>query len=94
MIWGWSAYKVMTQRIAYGYTWTPSALMPPVQMAPGISQPGSIPYDPNSPPPGAIKVSLDPVDYPPFAPPAPPTPPPHTLSLVGPEEGAGSGNFS
>jgi len=74
MIWGWDAYKVMKLRLAYGYTWVPSALQPPVQMAPGLTQPGSTltPYDPLHPPPGAIKVSTNPADFPPFDPPAPP----------------------
>ena len=74
MVWGWDALNVMQMRQSYGYTWVPSALMPPVTAAPGIRSPVTIPYDPNNPPPGAIKVSTDPTDYPPFDPPAPPGP--------------------
>jgi hypothetical protein len=76
MLWGWDPYKVMKLRIDYGYTWVPNALQPPVGAAPGLTGPGIIPYDPNNPPGGAIKVSLDLKDYPPFDPPAPATPPP------------------
>jgi hypothetical protein len=87
MSWGWDPLLVMTQREQYGYTWVPSALMPPVQMAPGITEPGEIPYDPAHPPTGAILVSTDPADYSPYA--APPSPPPASTSLVGVNEGNG-----
>src|SRR5580693_2441277 len=46
MVWGWDPYLVMSQRQQYGYTWVPSALMAPVTMAPGVTQPGAIGYDP------------------------------------------------
>jgi hypothetical protein len=74
----------MKLRIFYGYKWVPNALQPPVQIAPGLTQPGSTltPYDPNSPPPGAIKVSIDPKDFPPFDPPPPP-PQPITVPVGG-----------
>jgi len=76
MIWGWDPYKVMVLRKQYGYTWVPSALQSPVQIAPGLSVPGSTltPYDPLHPPPGAIKVSTDTADFPPFDPPVAPQP--------------------
>ena len=74
MIWGWDPLKVMQMRQSYGYTWVPSAMMPPVQMAPGVSMPGATPYDPSAPPAGAIRVSTDPSDYPPFCPLLPPGP--------------------
>ena len=74
MIWGWDPLKVMQMRQSYGYTWVPSALMPPVEMAPGVTVPGAITYDPANPPAGAIKVSTDPADYLPFNPPLPPAP--------------------
>jgi hypothetical protein len=85
MIWGWDPYKVMKLRIQYGYTWVPSALQPPVQIAPGLTVPGStlIPYDPLHPPLGTIKVSINPADFPPFDPPPPPTPHPANESPVG-----------
>lgn len=76
MMWRWDPLLVMQMRQGYGYTWVPSALMAPVQMAPGLTMPGATPYDPNNPPPGAIRVSTDPADYPPFAPPPPPPGPP------------------
>jgi hypothetical protein len=74
MIWGWDPLKVMQLRQSFGYTWVPSALMPPVQMAPGLTAPGAIAYDPANPPRGAVNVSTDPADYPTFIPPVPPTP--------------------
>ena len=76
MVWGWDAYLVMTMRANYGFTWVPSALQPAVTMAPGVSIPGTLPYDPANPPPGSIRVSTNIQDYPPFDPPAPPTPQP------------------
>ncbi len=81
MVWGWDPYTVMGIRKALGYKWVPSALGPAVQLAPGLSDPGLPPYDPNNPPPGAIKVSIDPADYPPFELPAAPT---HAPAGVGP----------
>src|ERR1700678_2721735 len=74
MVWGWDAYLVMTMRAQFGYTWVPSALQPPVSIAPGTTQPGVIPYNPADPPPGSIKVSTNVSDYPPFTLPAQPTP--------------------
>jgi hypothetical protein len=84
MIYGWDACLMMSYRQGYGYTWVPSALQPNVTIAPGVSQPGAVAYNPNSPPPGSIKVSINASDYPPFNPPvvAPPTGPPTVL--VGP----------
>ena len=76
MLWRWDPLLVMQMRQSYGYTWVPSLLMAPIQMAPGVNVPGAMPYDPNDPPPGAIKVSTYPADYPPFSPPQPPPPPP------------------
>jgi hypothetical protein len=73
-VWGWDPYLVMTMRAQFGYTWVPSALQPPVSIAPGIAQPGVVPYNPLDPPPGSINVSTNLADYPPFTPPPPPTP--------------------
>ena len=72
MIWGWDPYKVMKLRLEYGYTWVPNALQSPVGAAPGLKGPGITPYDPDNPPGGAIKVSLNLADYPPFDPPPAP----------------------
>jgi hypothetical protein len=77
MAWGWDPYLVMTMRANYGYTWVPSALQPNVTVASGVTQPGSVAYDPGHPPPGSIKVSTNIADYPPLNPPAP-TPPQST----------------
>jgi hypothetical protein len=95
MVWFWGALEAMTMRQQYGYPWVPSALMPPVQMAPGLPPlAGAAPYDPEHPPAGAILVSTNIADYPPYNPPAPlPVPPAPPVSLVGVEEGLGSGIF-
>jgi hypothetical protein len=76
MAWGWDPYLAMKMRSDYGYTWVPSALQPAVSIAPGLGQPGVIPYDPLHPPPGSIKVSTNIQDYPPF------TPPPQPLTQI------------
>jgi hypothetical protein len=75
MVWGWDPYLVMTMRAQMGYTWVPSALQPPISIAPGLTQPGVVSYNPSDPPPGSIQVSTNIADYPPFAPPVPPTAP-------------------
>jgi len=55
-------FPEMTRRKNFGYTWFPAfgqnfaALVP---AAPGITLPNGRSYDPNNPPPGTIKVSLD-----------------------------------
>ena len=76
--WGLDPFIRMSQRIADGYTWFPSALQPPVQVAPGLSVPaasGILLYDPLHAPAGSIKVSITLADYPSFDPPKPPPPP-------------------
>jgi len=86
MAWDWDPYLVMTMRAGYGYTWVPSALQAGVQMAPGLTTPGLIPYDPANPPEGSIRVSTNVQDYPPFNPPAQPAPPtPPSNDPVGPQ---------
>jgi len=75
MIYGWDPYLVMLMRQNAGYTWVPSALQPNVSIAPGLTQPGTVAYDPTRPPVGSIKVSTNPADYPPFNPPPPPATP-------------------
>ena len=72
MVWAWDPYLVMKLRSDFGYTWVPSALQTPVTIAPGLSAPGIVPYDPAHPPSGAIHVSLRVEDYPPFNPPGVP----------------------
>jgi hypothetical protein len=71
MVWSWDPYLVMTMRANYGYTWVPSALQSNVLVAPGVSQPGTVPYDPARPPSGSIRVSTNLADYPPLNPPVP-----------------------
>lgn len=74
MVWQWDPFKVMEQRVAYGYTWVPAARQANTSVAPGVTQPGTAPYDPSTIPPGAIKVSLDFEDYAPFGSPTPAAP--------------------
>lgn len=56
MVWGWDPAEVTSLRESYGYTWVPSALQNPVELAPGLSNPGMQAYDPNNPPSGSIAV--------------------------------------
>ena len=72
MVYHWDPCLVMALRATQGYTWVPSALQPPVLVAPGLSFNGQA-YDPNSPPVGSIKVSVNAADFPPINPPPPPT---------------------
>ncbi len=74
MVWGWDPYLCMGLRQNFGYTWVPSALQPNVSIAPGLSAPGTVAYDPKNPPGGSIKVSTNLADYPAFDP-APAEPP-------------------
>lgn len=71
-VWNWGVVSTMWIRQTYGFTWQPSALMAPLP-------PGEYPVGPV--PPGAIKVSTDAKDYPPFEPPA--VKPPPDTRLVG-----------
>lgn len=84
-VWGWVVWAVMTERENFGYTWVPSALQPPLVNTPGNALPGQVPYDPNHPPVGSIKVSTNIADYPVFSPPPPPPLNP-TLPFVGAHE--------
>jgi len=57
MVWGWDPSMVTSMRQADGYTWVPSALQNPVEVAPGLGAVGNLAaYDPNNPPPGSITV--------------------------------------
>ena len=85
MVWGWDAFLMMTLRQQFGYTWVPSALQPPVTIAPGTSQTGATAYDPLHAPPGSIKVSTNMADYPPFIAPLPPAPSTPPGDPVGPQ---------
>ena len=55
--WGWDPYKTMQARRQYGYTWVPNMHQNPVAIAPGLSMPGTAPYNPTQPPEGSITVS-------------------------------------
>lgn len=41
MVWGWDPLLTMQTRISYGYTWVPSALAAPIEIAPGLIVPES-----------------------------------------------------
>jgi hypothetical protein len=57
MVWGWDPAIVTSLRQADGYTWVPSALQNPVEMAPGLGSMGNLAaYNPNDPPAGSIAV--------------------------------------
>jgi hypothetical protein len=85
MVWSWDAYLVMKLRSDFGYTWVPAALQTPVTIAPGLSAPGTVPYDPAHPPAGSIHVSINPADYPLFDPPTVTPSPTATTDPVGPQ---------
>ncbi|HTW66643.1 MAG TPA: hypothetical protein VME17_18605 [Bryobacteraceae bacterium] len=58
MVWGWDPSMVTSMRQADGYTWVPSAMQNPVEVAPGLGALGNLAaYNPNNPPPGSIAVS-------------------------------------
>ncbi len=58
MVWGSDPLRVMLLRRLYGYTWVPSALQPPVAVAPGLEFPTLPAYDATEPPAGSILVDL------------------------------------
>jgi hypothetical protein len=58
MVWGWDPSITTAMRQADGYTWVPSALQNPVDVAPGLPSMGTMAaYNPNNPPAGSIAVS-------------------------------------
>jgi hypothetical protein len=74
MVYQWDPITVMGLRKVWGYAWVPSGNQPNIPVVPGLNFPGLPSYDPNSPPPGSIKVSFDAADFPAFDPPPPPIP--------------------
>lgn len=56
MVWGWDPQIATQLRQSQGYTWVPSALQQPVEMAPGLTVAGMPSYDPAHPPAGSIQV--------------------------------------
>jgi hypothetical protein len=57
MVDGWDPFLTTQLRLQDGYTWVPSWLMPPIQIAPNESQGSTPPYDRAVMPPGAILVT-------------------------------------
>lgn len=90
MVWQWDPFLVMSLRAMQNLTWVPSANQEPLNLAGDALMFGFAGrhYDPATPPPGSIKVSVDSIDYPAFDPPAPPTPAPDAR-LVGSWTGVG-----
>lgn len=70
MVWGWDPATTMLLRKMYGYTWVPSLGQAGVALAPGLFEPGQVPYNPDVIPPGSILVITDPALLVPFATPA------------------------
>ncbi len=58
MVWDWDPWTTTQSRLAFGYSWVPSVLGPPIPSAPGVTYNGGI-YDPSIVPTGAIVVTLD-----------------------------------
>jgi hypothetical protein len=57
MVWGWDPSITTAMRQSEGYTWVPSALQNPVEVAPGLPNLGTLAaYNPNNPPAGSITV--------------------------------------
>jgi hypothetical protein len=57
MVMGMDAAKTTALRQAYGYTWVPSAMQNPIELAPGLPGFGTLQqYDPNNAPEGSIAV--------------------------------------
>jgi len=55
MVWGWDPQITTELRQSMGYTWVPSALQQPVEVAPGLTVNGAS-YNPNGTPVGSIPV--------------------------------------
>lgn len=72
-VYGWSPYGVMSCYAANGFKWVPALLQTGFTVAQNPIGPDEISQ--NAPiPKGAIKISLDATDYPPFDPPVPVVP--------------------
>jgi|WetSurMetagenome_2_1015567.scaffolds.fasta_scaffold121283_2 hypothetical protein len=59
MIHRWDPYMTMKIRQGEGYTWTPAVGQNGIPVSPGLNFPGLPSYDPNNPPPGAVRVTTD-----------------------------------
>lgn len=63
----WDPETTMAVRANDGYAWVPAYGQPNINIAPGLSLPGVPSNYTTVAPPGSIKVSTDPADYPAFA---------------------------
>ncbi len=93
MVYNWDAALTQFLRFQYGYTWVPCGNQPNVTLAPFLSFPGVAPYNPNAPPAGSIKVSVNAADYQPAVPPAPVVVPIVATNIVGNAVGDGKTFF-
>lgn len=85
---GMDPVTIMGLRSLDGFTWVPNAMQPALVTYPGVVFPGAnAQYDADHPPPGSIKVSVDPADYPARVHVAPP--PVEASNLVGNAMGGG-----
>jgi hypothetical protein len=57
MVDGGSPFLITQYRMEFGYTWVPSWLQQPIQLAPGLTQGSTPPYDRAIMPAGAIPVT-------------------------------------
>ena len=57
MVWGYDPFLTTQQRLAFGYTWVPSAGMPPIELAPGLVQGSTPQYEAGIVPPGGTLVT-------------------------------------
>jgi len=64
MVGRWDPYDTMLERVNGGFTWIPSGLQANIVIMPGLDFPGQASYDAANPPPGSLKVSIDPKDFP------------------------------
>jgi hypothetical protein len=55
--WGYDPFLITQLRMQWGYSWIPSAGMPPISNAPGLGGDGQPPYDAAVIPPGGIPVT-------------------------------------
>lgn len=85
---GMDPVTIMGLRALDGFTWVPNAMQPALVTYPGVVFPGaSAQYDADHAPPGSIKVSVDPKDYPARVPAVPEVP--NLLPIVGNFMGGG-----
>ncbi len=88
-------YDTMRLRQAYGITWQQPFPQPnPWNLPPGITGMPGVPFDPNNPPPGALKTSTKIEDFRPYEPEVKPVvPTPAELAKPDFSKPAGDGKF-